>query len=64
MSKQCLLLTRAWVGRGLGGPRVYVPSPTAPGVRGAQRHMAVLKIDQSQHCWALELGDKLILVLG
>lgn len=64
LPRQCLLLARAWVGGGLGGPRVYLPSPTPPLVKGAQRHMAVLKIGQSQHCWALVLGGKLILILG
>lgn len=62
--RQYLLLARAWVGGGWRGPRVSLPTPTAPLARGAQRHMAVLEIDQSQHCWAVVLGGKLILILG
>lgn len=64
LPRHCLLLARAWVSRELGGPRVYLPSPTTPLVGGAQGHMAVLEVGQSQHCWALELEGKLILVLG
>ncbi len=64
MPKQCLLLARAWVGRDLGGLRVYLPSTTAPLVRKAQWHMTLLEAFPSQHCWALVLEGKLITVLG
>lgn len=64
LPRQCLLLARAWISRGLGGLRVYLPSPTDPLAGGAQRHMAVLEVGRSQHRWALELEGKLILVLG
>lgn len=58
------MLARAWVGKGLGGLRVYLSTPEAPLVTGAQWHMAFLEVAQSQHCWALVLEGKLILVLG
>lgn len=60
----CLFLARAWVDRNLGSLRVYLPTPTAPLVRGAQWHMALLEVAQSQHWWALVLEGKLVLVLS
>lgn len=59
----CLLLARAWVGRDLGGQRVYRPTPAGL-VRGAQWQVAFLEVAKSQHCRTLVLEGKLVLVLG
>lgn len=58
------MLARAWVGRDLGGLRVYPLTPTAPLVRGAQWNVAFMEVAQSKHWWALVLEGKLVLVLG